>query len=88
MATIHHSFTQDLDSDLAAASTSASISMTGEVGAVGDGARAGSAVRCLSIIPSSLAMDSTATSGALLEGGRSGFMTLVTALVFHTGTVR
>jgi len=65
---ILHSITQDLDSDLAGVSTSAFISMTGMVGAVGDGAQAGTAARCLSIIPSSLAMDSAEVTGMVIEG--------------------
>ena len=57
-------------------------------GAVGDGARAGSAVRCSSIMPSSLAMDSIKATGAVLEGERSGPMIRVIALAFRTGTIR
>src|SRR5512135_1867445 len=86
-ATIPRSITPDSDSDSDAASTSASISTTGEVGAVGDGARAGSAARCLSIIPSFLAMDSTAASGAALEGEQSGPMIQAIALAFRTGII-
>ena len=89
-ATILHSITQDPDSDLDAASTSASISMAGAagaVGAIGDGARVGSASRCMSIIPFSLAMDSTTATGAGLEGEQFGPMIQAIALAFHTGTM-
>ena len=88
MAIILRSITQDSDSDSDAASTSASISTTGAAGEIGDGARAGSAFRCLSIIPSSLAMDSTIATGAVLEGERFGPMIRVIALAFHTRTTR
>ena len=87
-AIIPRSITPGSASASDSASTSASVSAIGEVGAVGDGARAGSAIPYSSTTTSSVAMDTAITTMVVLGGDRYGPMIRAIALEFLTGTIR